>query len=200
MNDSFHFILTQLRREKGVSQKLAAAELGTSQALLSHYENGVRECGLDFVVRAARFYGVTCDYLLGNSTSRDGLPAYSETALACTEQLGQISGGIILNAVNSLLAQAESAEEPRRSELKACLVLALYRILLANTPDSSGDGSQLSQALLCDTMLKVKEACLLNQPGAEPLEAPADTPLGTLAESARLYLAEAQAQLNHSLL
>ena len=38
-----------------------------SQALLSHYEKGVRECGLDFVVRAADFYGVSCDYLLGRS-------------------------------------------------------------------------------------------------------------------------------------
>ena len=58
---SFSSRLTEQRKRKGVSQKVAAKELGISQALLSHYENGIRECGLDFVVRAADYYGVTCD-------------------------------------------------------------------------------------------------------------------------------------------
>lgn len=67
MNCDFPRILTLLRKERGISQKQAAAELGVSQALLSHYEKGIRECGLDFVVRVSDFYGVTCDYLLGKS-------------------------------------------------------------------------------------------------------------------------------------
>ena len=53
--------------------KGAAARLGVSQALLSHYEKGIRECGLDFVTRAAKLYHVTCDYLLGYSESRTGV-------------------------------------------------------------------------------------------------------------------------------
>ena len=56
--------LSSLRKEKGLSQKEAAAGLGVSQALLSHYENGIRECGLDFLCRAADYYNVTTDYLL----------------------------------------------------------------------------------------------------------------------------------------
>ena len=64
-NNDFPRILTLLRKERGFSQKKAAADLGISQALLSHYEKGVRECGLDFLVRAAAYYGVSCDYLLG---------------------------------------------------------------------------------------------------------------------------------------
>ena len=64
--------MTLLRKERGISQKQAAAELGISQALLSHYEKGIRECGLDFVVRTADFYGVSCDYLLGRSPERTG--------------------------------------------------------------------------------------------------------------------------------
>ena len=47
--------LSSLRKEKGLSQKEAAAGLGVSQALLSHYENGIRECGLDFLCRAADY-------------------------------------------------------------------------------------------------------------------------------------------------
>ena len=71
--DSFNRILTLLRKEKGLTQKEAAASLGISQALLSHYEKGIRECGLSFVVRVADFYGVSCDYLLGRSPDRSGL-------------------------------------------------------------------------------------------------------------------------------
>ena len=72
MNSDFPRILTLLRRERGISQKQAATELGISQALLSHYERGIRECGLDFVVKASRYYDVSCDSLLGCSPERNG--------------------------------------------------------------------------------------------------------------------------------
>lgn len=72
MNSDFPRILTLLRKEKGLSQKCAAEGLHISQALLSHYEKGIRECGLEFVVRAASYYGVSCDYLLGRSPDRTG--------------------------------------------------------------------------------------------------------------------------------
>ena len=65
MTNSFARRMTELRRKKGITQKQAAASLGISQALLSHYEKGVRECGLDFLMKAAAFYEVTTDYLLG---------------------------------------------------------------------------------------------------------------------------------------
>ena len=74
MNHSFPRIITLLRKEKGLSQKSAAQQLGISQALLSHYEKGVRECGLDFVVRIADFYDVSTDYLLGRTPNRHNQP------------------------------------------------------------------------------------------------------------------------------
>lgn len=70
--NDFARVITLIRKEKGISQKQAAAELGVSQALLSHYEKGVRECGLDFVLRVADYYDVSCDYLLGRSADRLG--------------------------------------------------------------------------------------------------------------------------------
>ena len=60
MNTEFPRILTLLRKECGISQKQAAAELGISQALLSHYEKGIRECVLEFLIRCANFYNVSC--------------------------------------------------------------------------------------------------------------------------------------------
>lgn len=65
MKNNFSRIITLLRKERGLSQKTAASQLQISQALLSHYEKGIRECGLDFLVRCADFYCVSCDYLLG---------------------------------------------------------------------------------------------------------------------------------------
>lgn len=69
----FAEILSRLRKERGCSQKKAAGDLGISQALLSHYEKGIRECGLDFVIKCSEYYGVTTDYLLGVSASRYGM-------------------------------------------------------------------------------------------------------------------------------
>ena len=72
MNSHFSRSLSLLRQEKGVSQRVAAKALGISQALLSHYENGIREPGLTFVVRACDYYNVSDDFLLGRTLSRDG--------------------------------------------------------------------------------------------------------------------------------
>ncbi len=65
--------IVELRTEKGLSQKAAAVDLGISQALLSHYEKGIREFNLDFLCRIAEYYNVTTDYVLGRTDSRTGL-------------------------------------------------------------------------------------------------------------------------------
>lgn len=78
MQSNFPVILSSLRRGRGISQKQAAADLGVSQSLLSHYEKGIRECGLAFLVRAADYYGVSTDYLLGRMPSQAGSAENSE--------------------------------------------------------------------------------------------------------------------------
>ena len=80
MNRNFARTISLLRRERGLSQKSAAADLGISQALLSHYEKGIRECGLEFVVKLADYYGVTTDYLLGRTPHR--LPEENRAAFS----------------------------------------------------------------------------------------------------------------------
>lgn len=72
MNKDFPRIMTLLRNERGLSQKKVAADLGITQALLSHYENGKRACRLEFLIRAADYYGVSIDYLLGRTSSTSG--------------------------------------------------------------------------------------------------------------------------------
>ena len=108
MNDDFSRVLSLLRQEKGISQRKAAAALGISQALLSHYENGVREPGLAFVVRACDFYHVSADYLLGRSLSRDGAVIEAEELLDASEAKENLKGSIMAKLQKKLLVNTTS--------------------------------------------------------------------------------------------
>ena len=77
----FSTVLSSLRKEKKLNQRKAASDLGVSQALLSHYENGAREPKLEFVVKACDYYGVTADYILGRSDDRGEKTAMLKQAL-----------------------------------------------------------------------------------------------------------------------
>lgn len=72
--------LADLRKARGLSQRRAATDLSISQALLSHYENGAREPGLNFVCRVCDYYNVTADYLLGRSPNPDGVDRGADIA------------------------------------------------------------------------------------------------------------------------
>ncbi len=82
MKTDFASRLMNLRHESNQSQKKAADALGISQALLSHYENGVREPKLEFVIRACEYYGVSTDYVLGRTDEKS---FDSMIALDCTD-------------------------------------------------------------------------------------------------------------------
>ena len=87
MDRRFPEILSALRREKSINQRTAAHDLGISQALLSHYENGAREPGLGFVCRACDYYGVSADFLLGRSARPDAAQSAAETAAGYLDRL-----------------------------------------------------------------------------------------------------------------
>ncbi len=120
MNTEFPIILTLLRKEKGLSQKQVAADMGISQALLSHYEKGIRECGLDFLVRISEYFDVSCDYLLGRTMQRktaavsaDELPECDEIRHKKGNMINQINKKILMNSTTvifDLLAQIGSKE------------------------------------------------------------------------------------------
>ncbi len=137
MTSEFSRILTLLRKEKGVSQKMAAASLGVSQALLSHYEKGIRECGLDFLVRAADYYGVSTDYMLGRTPDRAGA-TLSVDQIPEADALGKENHGNIMAVLNKklianslnilfdLLSKAGSASLIQ--EVSDFLMIAVYRV------------------------------------------------------------------------
>lgn len=84
---TFPETLSALRKEKTISQRKAAADLGISQALLSHYENGLREPGLAFLCKACDYYGVSADYLLCRTEYPD---AAGSAALAAGALLSEM--------------------------------------------------------------------------------------------------------------
>ena len=102
----FSRTLSLLRQERGVSQRTAAGDLGISQALLSHYENGIREPGLAFVVKACDYYHVSADFMLGRTLSRDGSMLTSEEVLKTAEPGNILQGGIMATLQSKLLSGA----------------------------------------------------------------------------------------------
>ena len=122
----FAIILSQLRKERGISQKKAATDLGISQALLSHYEKGIRECGLDFVIKCSEYYGVTTDYLLGVSDSRTGIAPDSLSQLDDDEEH---SVSTLAKATKYLLdiSAASSTESSKKNYIYDYYMLSIYR-------------------------------------------------------------------------
>ena len=108
MSSEFSRTLSLLRQEKGVSQRVAAGELGISQALLSHYENGIREPGLAFVVKACDYYGVSADFILGRTLSREGNMLTEPDILDAAEPKNNLRGSVLATLQSKLLSGAVS--------------------------------------------------------------------------------------------
>lgn len=130
MEKTLPIILSELRKAKGISQKEASAQLGISQALLSHYEKGIRECGLGFLVRAADFYGVSCDYMLGRSSSPSGLDTQAEAEKEESDSLPITK--TFLKATALLRDAIHKKDVDVGIKFNNAFALQLYRIILMN--------------------------------------------------------------------
>lgn len=153
MNADFARSLSLLRQEKGVSQRRAAAALGISQALLSHYENGVREPGLNFVVKACDYYNVSADFLLGRTLSRDGTTILDADSLydVSGERDNVLQGSVMATLSKKLVVNSVGllfdllGKLGNKKAIKAAgnylstTVYVLYRHLRQNSP-SANDG------------------------------------------------------------
>ena len=138
MNKDFPRVLKLLREERGLKQKDAADKMGIAQALLSHYENGKRECGLDFLVQASNFYGVSVDYLLGRTSSRTGTviaeEELPESGVSEKFEGNPIQSGVVLRkklitnsleVIFSLLAKTKNIKLSKA--VASYLMTAVYR-------------------------------------------------------------------------
>ena len=151
----FNRIIKLLRKERGITQKQAAEDLGVSQALLSHYEKGIRECGLDFVVRVADYYNVSCDYLLGRSAERNGMMLSAEDLPNPDKMKDNIYHGSVLptmnkklisNSLNVLYAKiGQCHSKALTTEVSAYLMMAvakMFRLLYSAEPHNASSMSE----------------------------------------------------------
>ncbi|MDD6189421.1 MAG: helix-turn-helix transcriptional regulator [Clostridiales bacterium] len=149
MEERFNEILSRLRHEKGVSQREAAAALGISQALLSHYENGVREPGLIFLAQACEYYGVSADYILGRSAYRHKLD-FSQEQLANSESFF----GSCIELVRAAFTLEDDIDRCRMGSMVSAM---LYSISAAGA-DSSSAHRELVDALIFLRRAQLSEA------------------------------------------
>jgi len=152
MREDFSRTLSLLRQERGISQRKAAAELGVSQALLSHYENGVREPGLNFVVKACDYYHVSADFMLGRSLDRDGITIGTDELYDASEDRNNVLRGsvmatlqkkLLVNSV-SVLFDLLGKVGSRAAIMAAASYLSggiyrLFRTMYQKSPDANED-------------------------------------------------------------
>ena len=56
--------IKELREENGLTQQAVADYLNVKQNTYSQYENGKRQLSVDVLIKLAKFYKVTTDYIL----------------------------------------------------------------------------------------------------------------------------------------
>ncbi len=173
MLNDFPRTLSLLRTEKKISQRKAAKDLLISQALLSHYENGVREPGLEFVVRAADYYSVSCDYLLGRTMSREYVNIKEDVLPDASEDKDNVLKGnisvrlnkkLIVNSVALLMEVLDKMGDVNIiSSVSSYLSIAVYKmyryVYLANNSNDDSffplPAEFFSEA--CDAEMKKNE-------------------------------------------
>ena len=79
-NDPFPTRLRQLIKETGVMQYDLAEKLGITRQVISQYCNGLTLPNADKIVKMAKLFDVSTDYLLGVSTCRK---IYTEVKPVC---------------------------------------------------------------------------------------------------------------------
>ena len=156
MERNFSIVLSELRKERGLSQKEAAAKLGISQALLSHYEKGIRECGHSFLLKVADFYGVTCDYLLGRSNDRNDFQTVASKILMVNDDYAPTSKTCI-KAAMVLREAMNDSEKLAGLRFDMMLAIGVYKLLLiqahkGNIPKNWAGRAYADGKIICNPM------------------------------------------------
>ncbi len=169
MAETFPAILCRLRKERGLNQRTAAADLHISQALLSHYENGLREPGLAFVAEASAYYGVSADYILGLTGIRAPRPRAENWSPALLD-LAE-TGAEALTRIVTALGETGDGEACRLAE--EWLTVTLYELFRSYDRDGLCTlPRDLSESLCRVYAGLVRSRLLPGEPGAPDLRMP----------------------------
>lgn len=72
--EDFKYRLKKLRKERKITQSQLAEKFKFTDATINRYEKGVNEPTLETLVKIAKFFNVTTDYLLGFEPVNKNIP------------------------------------------------------------------------------------------------------------------------------
>ena len=108
-NDSFGDRLKELRKSKKLTQVQVSEMIGVQQGTYSRWENGTLEPNLDAVVKLAKLFDTTTDYLLGKTiySTLDGI-SHSITRIDMKKlkelnktELNDLKFAIVMNGIKN---------------------------------------------------------------------------------------------------
>lgn len=161
MIQEFSQVILKLRKERRLSQREVSEALGISQALLSHYEKGLREPKFEFVVKVCDFYDVSADYLMGRTKIRKNPAAenvgfYDHNGMHISvwenEKVAEL-----LRHVSSIFASLGESEE-LTEYVSLCIEITVYKLIRKMCEINTGKISKETFEAICDGALKLTEA------------------------------------------
>lgn len=102
--------IKELRKSKGLNQTELASVVGTSQSNLSGWENGKWEPDNKSLSILAEFFGVTVDYLLGNSGAPEYRNVFPLSPYVRLPIFGEIHAGTPINTEQGDTGEWEFAD------------------------------------------------------------------------------------------
>lgn len=107
----FGHMLQQLRKNKKSSQTVLSKELGVAQSTVGMWESGKREPDYDTLIRIAKYFHVSVDYLLGNQFTPDSENSNRNKDSSLTKEEIQTFSNEVQTALNKLLKSLQQEDE-----------------------------------------------------------------------------------------
>jgi len=153
MSTDFGRVFSALRKERGLGQRQVANDLEISQALLSHYENGLREPRLDFIPKICDYYGVSADYLLGRTAARNNYSAMIDNS---AEDADGILGATA--AVIELTSEDEALSRSVLNYLNGAIYKLAHELELSGKADTDFARESIAQCMMLLAESEIKSA------------------------------------------
>lgn len=100
--------MKELREQKNISMKEAAACVGLPYTTYVGYEKGDREPNSEMLIKIASFYSVSVDYLIGRDNNDNTISNKQKHLIPV---LGDVPAGIPIDAVTNIIDYEEISEE-----------------------------------------------------------------------------------------
>lgn len=107
--------LRELRQDRKLSRLAFAQKMGISESTVGGYENGNRTPNIQLLMKMARYFGVSVDYLIGYTDNPDPFPD-SSTHLITREERRFVEGFRKLPPADQQLFQQLMDRFPKREK------------------------------------------------------------------------------------